>query len=89
MGAERVSRYLKYLLNIRGERVHAAKNAPRDPFQILEGRHGLAEIVERGAVGFDERQRVILPHPERRLVIILFGFARRRIEEAVRRGASD
>ena len=45
MGAERVSRYLKYLLNIRGERVHAAKNAPRDPFQILEGRHGLASIL--------------------------------------------
>ena len=28
--------------------MRAAKHAPRDPFRILERRHGLAEIVERG-----------------------------------------
>ena len=30
--------------------MHAAKNAPRDSPRVLERRHGLAEIVERGAV---------------------------------------
>ena len=30
------------------DRVRATKHAPRDPFRILERRHGLAEIVERG-----------------------------------------
>ena len=49
-GAERESRLLQILLNIRGERVHAAKNAPRDSSRVLERRHGLAEIVERGGV---------------------------------------
>ena len=56
--AEKRSRFLQILSNIRGKRVHAAKNAPRDSPRVLERRHGLAEIVERGAVGFDERQRV-------------------------------
>jgi len=28
--------------------VRAAEHAPRDPFHVLERRHGLAEIVERG-----------------------------------------
>ena len=31
------------------ERVRATEHAPRDSFQFLERRHGLAEIVERGA----------------------------------------
>ena len=31
------------------ERVRAAEHAPRDPSRVLERRHGLAEIVERGA----------------------------------------
>ena len=30
--------------------VSAAKDAPRDPFHVLERTHGLAEIVERGVV---------------------------------------
>ena len=53
--AEKRSRFLQILLNIRGERVHAAKNAPRDSPRVLERRHGLAEIVERGAGVFAER----------------------------------
>ena len=36
-------------LNHRCARVRAAKDAPRDPCSVLERRHGLAEIVERGA----------------------------------------
>ena len=36
-----------------------AEHAPRDPFRLLERRHGLAEIVERGAVVLVERYRVI------------------------------
>ena len=30
--------------------MRAAEHAPRGPFRLLECRHGLAEIVERGAV---------------------------------------
>jgi len=29
--------------------MRAAEHAPRDPFRVLERRHCLAEIVERGA----------------------------------------
>ena len=29
--------------------MYAAEHAPCDPFQILDRRHGLAEVVERGA----------------------------------------
>ena len=29
--------------------MRAAEHAPRDPFQVLERRHCLADIVERGA----------------------------------------
>ena len=36
-------------LNIPHERVRATEHASRDPFRVLERRHGLAEIVERGA----------------------------------------
>ena len=40
------------------ERMRAAEHAPRDPFRVLESRHCLAEIVERGAVVLAERLRV-------------------------------
>ena len=53
------------MLNPHYGRVCAAKHAPRGPFQILERRHGLAEIVERGAVVSVEHPRVFPPHPER------------------------
>ena len=38
--------------------MRATKHAPRDPFSVLERRHGLAEIVERGALVFVERPNV-------------------------------
>ena len=47
-GAERGSRGSQVALNQRCGRVCAAEHAPYDPFRILERRHGLAEIVERG-----------------------------------------
>ena len=62
-GAERGSRVLQVVLNVHCERVCVTEDAPRDPGRILERRHGLAEIVERGAVGFVEHYRVI--HPKR------------------------
>ena len=46
----------------RCKRVRAAKHAPCDRFRVLERRHGLAEIVERGAGVLVERRRVITPH---------------------------
>ena len=42
-------------------RVRATEDAPRGPFRLLECRHGLAEIVERDAVGHAERIRVSTP----------------------------
>ena len=45
---ERGSRVLQIVLNAFCERVGAAEHAPRDPIRLLERRHGLAEIVERG-----------------------------------------
>ena len=47
-GAARGSRGSQVALNQRCGRVCAPKHAPRDPFRILERRHGLAEIIERG-----------------------------------------
>ena len=64
-GAERGSRISQSVLNRFCERVHATEHAPRDPFSVLESRHGLAEIVERGAVVQAERPRVNPPHLER------------------------
>ena len=49
-GAEGVSTPSQIELNGSCERMCAAEHAPRDPFRVLERRHGLAEIVERGAV---------------------------------------
>ena len=42
-------------------RVCAAKQAPRDPFNLRERRLGLAEIVERGTDVQAERLRVNRP----------------------------
>ena len=50
------------------QRVRATQNAPRDPSSVLERRHGLAEIVESGAVVPAERLRVFPPHLEREIM---------------------
>jgi hypothetical protein len=41
--------------------VRATEHAPRGPFSVLERRHGLAEIVERGTDVQAERLRVNRP----------------------------
>ena len=48
-GAEDGSRVSQVVIDPYCERVRATKHAPRGPFRLLERRHGLAEIVERGA----------------------------------------
>ena len=57
MGAERGSRGSQVFLNPGCDWVRAAEHAPRGRCQILERRHALAQIIERGAVGSDERPR--------------------------------
>jgi hypothetical protein len=48
--------------------MYATEHAPGGPFQLLERRHGLAEIVERGAVFRVERHRIICPYREREII---------------------
>jgi len=45
--------------------MRAPEHAPRGPFRVLERRHGLAEIVERGAVVPVKRLPTNPPHFER------------------------
>ena len=42
-------------LNPPCERMRSTEHAPRSPLRLLERRHALAQIVERGAVGHAER----------------------------------
>ena len=51
-GAARGSRVSQMELNSFCGWVRATEHSPRGPFRFLERRHGLAEIVERGAVVF-------------------------------------
>ena len=60
-GAERGSRFLQIVLNRLCDWMRAAEHAPRDPSRVLERRHGLAEIVERGGGVLVERLRVKPP----------------------------
>ena len=46
----------------------AAEHAPRDTIRVLERRHGLAEIVERGVGVFVERHRVHRCYPEKPVI---------------------
>tara|TARA_B100001769_G_scaffold255634_1_gene232293 strand:+ start:194 stop:466 length:273 start_codon:yes stop_codon:yes gene_type:complete len=58
------------MFNLLYERVRATEHAPRGPFRVLERRHGLAAIVERGGGVLVERPRVIEAHPEREMMIL-------------------
>ena len=69
-GVESVSRGLQFLLKSHCVRVRVTEHAPRGLFRILERIHGLAEIIERGAVVLVERIRIIPPHSERGLGIL-------------------
>ena len=59
---------MQHALNMHYERMRAAEHALRGPFNLLERRHGLAEIVERGAGVHVERRCVKCPHPEREIM---------------------
>jgi hypothetical protein len=61
---------LQVVLNSHCERVLATKHAPSNPCRIIERRHGLAEIVERGAFVSVERMRINPTHLEREFIII-------------------
>ena len=56
-GAEHGSRVPQRELNPLSGRVRPTENAPREPFNFFERRHGLAEIVERGAGVLGRRGR--------------------------------
>ena len=47
---ERFPRVSQVGINTSCERMRTTEHAPRDPGQIIERFHGLAEMVERGAV---------------------------------------
>ena len=68
-GAERLLRVSQEILNHRRDRVRAAEHTSRDPCRVLERRHCLAEIVERGSIVVVERSRVIQSHLERESII--------------------
>ena len=57
-GAEKFSCFWQIVLHRHRGRVRATEHTPRDPFQILERRHCLAEIVERGGGVVVDRPRV-------------------------------
>ena len=69
-GGEHCSCDLQMALHFLCERMRATEHAPRDPFYVFEHRHGLAEIVERGAGVLAERPRVSPSHPERGVITI-------------------
>jgi hypothetical protein len=48
-GAERGSRVSQGSFHLQNGRVRAAEHAPRDPFRLLERRHGLAGFVDSRA----------------------------------------
>ena len=58
--------------------MRATEGAPGAPCSVLEGRHGLAEIIESRAVVLVERLPVTPYHPERELM--------RRPKNTLRRG---
>ena len=61
---------MEFSLNLHRGRVRASERAPRNSQRILERRHRLAEIVERGGGVAVERLRVTPPHLERGLITL-------------------
>ena len=76
-GAEHRSRILQLALNSRCERVRAPKHTARGPIHLLERRHTLTEIVQRGTVVHVECLRVNQPHLAREIVTISENASRR------------
>ena len=69
-GGERGSGVSQGLIKSPFERMCAAKNTTPGPCRLLESRHSLAEIVERGGGVLVERPRVSPPHREREFMTI-------------------
>ena len=67
-GAERCSRESQGGPNPHYVRARAAEDASCGPLRVLERRHSLAEIVERGVVGPCERNRETPPHREQEII---------------------
>ena len=68
--AERGSRVWQIVLYPFCDRVRGgSEHAPRDSCRILERRHGLAEIIERGVGVQVERLRVSPPHLDRKSIL--------------------
>ena len=65
------SRISQVALNPRCQRMRATEYAPRGPFIVLERRHGLVEIVERGAVVGVLRRGVGVRRTTRRVTQLL------------------
>jgi len=83
--AEHCSCVSQLLFNSRYERVRGTKHAPPGPFRLLQRRHGLAEIVERGAVISVNRHRVTQPHLEREVMTLPENASRHRYSFAQQR----
>ena len=64
-GTERGSRVSYFSLDSCCERMRATHHAPGDPSRVLERRHCLVKIVERGAGVLVKRLRVCPPRLER------------------------
>jgi hypothetical protein len=73
------------VLNIHRVRVRAAKDAPRNPFRVLERRHALAEIVVRGGGVSEEHLRVTPPQFERDFMTLPENASRHRYHLAIQR----
>ena len=58
------------VFNIHCGRMCFSEHAPRDPSRVLERRHGLADIVERGTGVTADRPRVSFPHAKRDYIMI-------------------
>ena len=58
------------LLHPHNGRVRAAKHASRGSCRLLERRHGVAEVVERGGLVRVERLCVHCPYREREVITI-------------------
>ena len=48
--------------------MRASQHTTRGPFRLLECRHGLADIVERGVAALAKRPPVIRPHTETEII---------------------
>jgi hypothetical protein len=73
---ERGSRVSQGEFNPHCVRMRATEHAPRGPFRVLESRHGLAEIIERGGGVLVERLPISPPHFERDFTTIPMNAAR-------------